>query len=76
MPEPVKKDSRNEMLDGIRGGGVNLRKVTIQTKSAAEAKKSVSGGNDVASILARRVALEASESEGESDDEENDDDWE
>ncbi len=38
-------------------------------------KKQQQYGNDVASILARRIALEVSDSESGSDDSDDDDDW-
>lgn len=65
-------DPRNDLLSAIRDG-MNLRKAVQITK---EERKEVSTGNDVASILARRIAVEYSDSEGEySDDDEDDDDW-
>ena len=52
--------------------GKQLRKVEEQTQVE---KKQQSVGNDVASILARRVAFELTDSESGSDDSESDSDW-
>lgn len=52
--------------------GKQLRKVEEQTK---DEKKEQSVGNDVASILARRVAFELSDSESGSDDSDSDSEW-
>lgn len=52
--------------------GKQLRKVEEQTQVE---KKQQSHGNDVASILARRVAFELSDSESGSDDSDSDSDW-
>ena len=66
-PKPAEEapvsDSRNDLLTAIRDG-MNLRKAVQITK---EERQQVGMGNDVASILSRRIALEFSESEGDSD---------
>jgi len=49
---------------------MNLRKTQQTTK---EERKEANTGNDVASILARRIAVEYSDSEDDSD--YSDDDW-
>lgn len=53
--------------------GKELRKVEEQ-QSQVE-KKQQSYGNDVASILARRIAFEVSDSESGSDESDDDEDW-
>lgn len=67
-PEP-EPDSRDGLLAAIRTG-MNLRKTQHETK---QEKKEANMGNDVASILARRIAVEFSDSEDDSD--YSDDDW-
>ena len=62
-PEP-EPDTRNDLLAAIRKG-MNLRKTQQETKSE---KKEANMGNDVASILARRIAMEFSDSEDDDDD--------
>jgi hypothetical protein len=59
------------MLDSIKGGGFQLKKSAnpAQSKLSQPPKPT----NDVASILQRRIALEMSDSEEESGDEEGDD---
>lgn len=52
--------------------GKQLRKVEEETQVD---KKQQSHGNDVASILARRVAFELSDSESGSDESDTDSDW-
>ena len=63
VAEPAVADPRNDLLSAIRDG-MNLRKAVQVTK---EERKEVGMGNDVASILSRRIALEFSDSEGDSD---------
>ena len=53
--------------------GKELRKVEEQQSQVD--KKQQQYGNDVASILARRIALEVSDSESGSDDSDDDEDW-
>ncbi|KAJ3362495.1 WH2 domain-containing protein [Allomyces arbusculus] len=79
---------RDGVLSSIRMGGFKLRKVEVPAGDAAAAagaaggkKKGANvpapgaaGGNDVASILMRRAAIEMSDSEGE-DEEDEDEDW-
>lgn len=61
---------RSDLLKAIRDG-ISLKKVE-ENKDQAQ----VAGLSDVASILARRVALEVSDSdEGPSDSEYDSDDW-
>uniref|UniRef100_A0A8C6WKX6 Wiskott-Aldrich syndrome protein family member n=1 Tax=Neogobius melanostomus TaxID=47308 RepID=A0A8C6WKX6_9GOBI len=67
-PEPV-SDARSDLLQAIRQG-FNLRK----TEAEREQEKKVDTGNDVAAILARRIAVECSDSEDDSS-EFDDDDW-
>uniref|UniRef100_A0A1A7Y095 Wiskott-Aldrich syndrome protein family member n=1 Tax=Iconisemion striatum TaxID=60296 RepID=A0A1A7Y095_9TELE len=64
-------DARSDLLAAIRRG-IQLRKVQEQ-REQEEAKKREPTGNDVATILSRRIAVEYSESEEESDPE--DQDW-
>lgn len=52
--------------------GKELRKVEEQSQVE---KKQQTYGNDVASILARRIAFEVSDSESGSDDSDDDEDW-
>lgn len=69
---PVQRDPRSDLLAAIKQG-ITLRKVE-DSKRRVEAEKQ-NMGNDVASILARRVAMQASdsdESDQDSGDEEND----
>uniref|UniRef100_A0A336LSH9 Wiskott-Aldrich syndrome protein family member n=1 Tax=Culicoides sonorensis TaxID=179676 RepID=A0A336LSH9_CULSO len=72
---PVKKpitpydDTRSDLMKAIRDG-IQLRKVERQHNEAREIKPPL----DVASILARRVAIELSESES-SDSDEDDEGW-
>lgn len=63
-------DSRNDLLNAIRHG-MNLRKTQQITKE--ERKEHI--GNDVASILARRIAVEYSDSEDDDSDFTDDGDW-
>ena len=51
--------------------GINLKKVEQREKTEA----TTSSANDVASILARRIAVEFSDTESESYDSDDDDDW-
>uniref|UniRef100_A0A1A8PN87 Wiskott-Aldrich syndrome protein family member n=1 Tax=Nothobranchius rachovii TaxID=451742 RepID=A0A1A8PN87_9TELE len=64
-------EARSDLLAAIRRG-IQLRKVQEQ-REQEEAKKREPTGNDVATILSRRIAVEYSESEEESDPE--DQDW-
>ncbi|XP_065673802.1 actin-binding protein WASF3 [Hydra vulgaris] len=68
-PQPVEVDPRNDLLGAIRKG-MNLKK----TQQISKEEKQLTMGNDVASILARRIALEVSDSE-EDGDSDTDDDW-
>ncbi|KAI9138038.1 hypothetical protein BKA69DRAFT_1127664 [Paraphysoderma sedebokerense] len=66
-------NDRGNVLNSIKSGGFQLKKVEAPPQ---EKKKTVPTGNDVASILMRRVALEMSDSEDDDDDDnESDDDW-
>ncbi|XP_054635690.1 actin-binding protein WASF3-like [Dunckerocampus dactyliophorus] len=58
-------DARSDLLAAIRRG-IQLRKVQEQ-REQEEAKKREPTGNDVATILSRRIAVEYSESEDESE---------
>ncbi|XP_038144174.1 wiskott-Aldrich syndrome protein family member 3-like isoform X2 [Cyprinodon tularosa] len=64
-------DARSDLLAAIRRG-IQLRKVQEQ-REQEEAKKREPSGNDVATILSRRIAVEYSESEEESEPE--DQEW-
>lgn len=70
---PVQKDPRSEMLALIKQG-ITLRRVE-DSKRRVEAEKQQSMGNDVASILARRVAMQVSDSDDNADDDDEDNDW-
>lgn len=60
---------------GSWSAGIQLRKVQEQ-REQEEAKKREPAGNDVATILSRRIAVEYSESEEESEPEDQDwSDW-
>ena len=78
QPVEVKKvqvpDQRSDLLQAIIKGK-QLRKVE-KTEESRKTQQFV--GTDVASILARRIAVEMSDSESESTDGEwdDDDDWE
>ncbi|XP_047222079.1 wiskott-Aldrich syndrome protein family member 3-like isoform X2 [Girardinichthys multiradiatus] len=63
-------DARSDLLAAIRRG-IQLRKVQEQ-REQEEAKKREPAGNDVATILSRRIAVEYSESE---ESEPEDQDW-
>ena len=69
-------DARNDLLGAIRRGK-NLRKVEHQEIKPA----TMTAGGDVASILARRIAVEFSDSDDDGDDDDgewdddDDDDW-
>lgn len=60
---PPPSDPRNDLLTAIREG-MNLRKAVQITK---EERQQGGMGNDVASILSRRIALELTDSEGDSE---------
>ncbi|CAN9510010.1 unnamed protein product [Ophioblennius macclurei] len=64
-------DARSDLLAAIRRG-IQLRKVQEQ-REQEEAKKREPAGNDVATILSRRIAVEYSESEEDS--EPDDQEW-
>ncbi|XP_047435653.1 wiskott-Aldrich syndrome protein family member 3-like [Mugil cephalus] len=70
-PNVPMNDARSDLLAAIRRG-IQLRKVQEQ-REQEEAKKREPTGNDVATILSRRIAVEYSESEEESEPE--DQDW-
>lgn len=67
---PIMKDPRSELLAAIKQG-ITLRRVE-DSKRRVEAEKQQTMGNDVASILARRVAMQVSDSDDNDDDEDND----
>lgn len=70
---PIQRDPRSDLLAAIKQG-ITLRKVE-DSKRRVEAEKQTMAGNDVASILARRVAMQASDSDDSdqgTEDEEND----
>ncbi|XP_026215141.1 wiskott-Aldrich syndrome protein family member 3-like [Anabas testudineus] len=70
-PNVPMNDARSDLLAAIRRG-IQLRKVQEQ-REQEEAKKREPTGNDVATILSRRIAVEYSESEEESEPE--DQEW-
>nr|XP_046233922.1 wiskott-Aldrich syndrome protein family member 3-like isoform X2 [Scatophagus argus] len=70
-PNVPMNDARSDLLAAIRRG-IQLRKVQEQ-REQEEAKKREPAGNDVATILSRRIAVEYSESEEESEPE--DQEW-
>ncbi|KAK2716107.1 actin-binding protein WASF3-like [Artemia franciscana] len=59
-------DARSGLLRAIREG-ISLRKVEEQKIKSRESEPSTNGLHDVASILARRVAIEFSDTESDSD---------
>lgn len=70
---PIQRDTRSDLLAAIKQG-ITLRKVE-DSKRRVEAEKQTMG-NDVASILARRVAMQASDSdEDDQASEDEDNDW-
>lgn len=70
---PVQRDPRSDLLAAIKQG-IKLRRVE-DSKRRVEAEKQQSMGNDVASILARRVAMQVSDSDDNGDEDEEDNDW-
>uniref|UniRef100_A0A8P4G2G5 Wiskott-Aldrich syndrome protein family member n=1 Tax=Dicentrarchus labrax TaxID=13489 RepID=A0A8P4G2G5_DICLA len=70
-PNVPMNDARSDLLAAIRRG-IQLRKVQEQ-REQEEAKKREPTGNDVATILSRRIAVEYSESEEDSEPE--DQEW-
>ena len=71
--QPVKtvgSDPRSDLLAAIKKG-IPLRKVVSKEKEP----ESKSVANDVASILARRVAMQVSDSDEAGEDDEEDNDW-
>ena len=68
MPLPPKEqvDARSDLLSAIRMG-MELRKVQDQKARKEQENDSTNGFMDVASILARRIAVEYSSSEDESE---------
>ncbi|XP_063062431.1 wiskott-Aldrich syndrome protein family member 3b [Engraulis encrasicolus] len=66
-PEPV-NDARSDLLAAIRMG-IQLKKVQEQQEQQAKREPV---GNDVATILSRRIAVEYSDSEDDSELEDND----
>jgi len=70
---PVQRDPRSDLLAAIKQG-ITLRKVEDRKKEAEAEKQSM--GNDVASILARRVALQASDSDSDQESDGDEQEWE
>ncbi|ENN71312.1 wiskott-Aldrich syndrome protein family member 3 [Dendroctonus ponderosae] len=70
---PPLADPRNDLLKAIRDG-IKLRKVE-KSEQRQEVDRGVNGLHDVASILARRVAVEFSDSESGSDSECDSEGW-
>lgn len=65
---PPISDARSVLLEAIRKG-IQLRKVEEQREQEAKHERV---GNDVATILSRRIAVEYSDSEDESEFDEGD----
>ncbi|KAL1494072.1 hypothetical protein ABEB36_009728 [Hypothenemus hampei] len=70
---PPLADPRNDLLKAIRDG-IKLRKVE-KSEQRQEVDRGVNGLHDVASILARRVAVEFSDSDSGSDSECDSEGW-
>lgn len=70
---PIQRDPRSDLLAAIKQG-ITLRRVE-DSKRRSEAEKQQSMGNDVASILARRVAMRVSDSDDNGDEDDEDNDW-
>lgn len=70
---PVQRDPRSDLLAAIKQG-ITLRRVE-DSKRRVEAEKQQSMGNDVASILARRVAMQVSDSDDDGDEDDDDNEW-
>ncbi|XP_066254944.1 actin-binding protein WASF3 [Euwallacea similis] len=70
---PPLADPRNDLLKAIRDG-IKLRKVE-KSEQRQDVDRGVNGLHDVASILARRVAVEFSDSESGSDSECDSEGW-
>lgn len=70
---PIQRDPRSDLLAAIKQG-ITLRRVE-DSKRRVEAEKQQSMGNDVASILARRVAMQVSDSDDNGEDDDEDNDW-
>ncbi|XP_022081789.1 wiskott-Aldrich syndrome protein family member 3-like isoform X1 [Acanthaster planci] len=68
-PGPKVDDSRNNLLTAIQRG-INLRKVEIQEERA---RHQTPVPNSVEAILARRIAVELSDTESDDDEDEDDD---
>ena len=72
---PKPKDTRSTLMDAIKSKGGGLKHVDRAAIEAQKPKAEAGGGggaSNIASILARRIAI-AADSESESDD--SDDDW-
>lgn len=69
---PVQRDPRSDLLAAIKQG-ITLRKVEDRKKQVEAEKQSM--GNDVASILARRVAMQASDSDSDQGSDGDDQEW-
>jgi hypothetical protein len=74
VPKVQVPDQRSDLLQAIIMGK-QLRKVEKKTEENRKTQRFV--GNDVASILARRIAVEMSDSDADSSDGDwdDDDDW-
>eukprot|EP00794_Sanderia_malayensis_P000353 gene353-986_t len=70
-PPPEVEDTRGDLLSAIRKG-MELKKVQ---ERRLDERKEEKQAMDVASILARRIAMELSDSEDDDDDFDSDSDW-
>lgn len=71
--QEAQRDPRQDLLAAIKQG-ITLRRVE-DSKRRVEAEKQQSMGNDVASILARRVAMQVSDSDDNCDEDDAENDW-
>lgn len=71
--EPIQKDPRSDLLAAIKQG-ITLRRVE-DSKRRDKVEKQQSISNDVASILARRVAMQVSDSDDNGNDDDEDNEW-
>lgn len=70
---PVPRDPRSDLLAAIKQG-ITLRRVE-DSKRRVEAEKQQDMGDTVASILARRIAVQNSDSDDNDDDDDEDNEW-
>lgn len=70
---PIQRDPRSDLLAAIKQG-ITLRRVE-DSKRRDKVEKQQTINNDVASILARRVAMQVSDSDDNGNDDEEDNEW-